>query len=328
MNYNRFARRVKRPHMRLLYCGTTGSFSLQPLWQLLAAGFTVGAILVPGRTGESGAAPIEELTAGDPITEKNRMPDLTLPVVNRNLTQSIVQVGWERGIPVFRANRLDHPETVRLVAEMAVDVACVACFPWRIPGALLDVPPAGFLNLHPSLLPAYRGPAPLFWAFRNGEQETGVTVHFMAETLDTGDIVLQAPVALPDGISGSEAESRCAARGGQLLVEAVRALASGTVPRRPQPPGGHYHSWPSPKAFRLTPDWPARRAFNFMRGTAEWQQPYSIHINGKELTLQAALSFSATEFLDQAYLRSGRSIRIQFSPGVVDALLTRVAGAD
>jgi methionyl-tRNA formyltransferase len=210
---------------------------------------------------------------------------------------------------------------VKVLAKLAPDVACVACFPYRIPTALLNVPPAGFLNLHPSLLPAYRGPAPLFWTFRNGEQQTGVTVHFMDEGLDTGDIVLQAPLTLPDGISGHAAETRCAALAGQLLVEAVQALADGRLPRRPQPAGGHYDPWPSLAAFTLSPAWSARRAFNFMRGTAEWRQPYAIYLDGERFALQAAVSYNAGEELGQPYVRSGRSLRIQFSAGVVDAVL-------
>jgi methionyl-tRNA formyltransferase len=308
--------------IRLLYCGTAGAFSLQPLWHLLAAGLTIGAILVPGRKAQAKAAPIEELVQlpGRPISQGSR--HLALPIINAGVAQSVIQVGWDHNIPVFRLNCLDHPQTVQALAKLAPDVACVACFPYRIPTALLNVPPAGFLNLHPSLLPAYRGPAPLFWTFRNGEQgRTGVTVHFMDEGLDTGDIALQAPLALPDGISGFEAERRSAALAGQLLVEAVQVLAGGRLPRRPQPPGGRYHPWPAPEDFTLNPAWPARRAFNFMRGTAEWRRAYTICLAGEKFALQTAVSFNPGEELGRPYVRSGRSLRIQFSAGVVDAVL-------
>jgi methionyl-tRNA formyltransferase len=305
---------VRNPEeMRILYWGTKSSFSVAPLRQLLAAGFKVVAIFVPGSHGDRGPVPVEA---------RNPISTLALPVLNHGDTENIVSVGLEQNIPIFRVRQLAHAETVRLVAELAPDVGCVACFPYRIPGALLEAPRAGFLNVHPSLLPAYRGPAPLFWALRNGERETGVTVHLMDERFDTGDIVLQAPVALADGISGVELEASCAALGGRLLVEALQALARGALPRQPQPVGGHYDSWPRAAHFRLDLNWPARRAFNFMRGTAEWRQPYTVRVAGERFSLQGALAFASRERLGQPYFRSGRSIRIQFTPGVLEALLT------
>ncbi|MGH2592148.1 MAG: methionyl-tRNA formyltransferase, partial [Anaerolineae bacterium] len=242
-----------------------------------------------------------------------------LPIINPYLEHNIVHLAWERDIAVFEVSRPDHSETLAVLSALRPDVACVACFSQRIPASMLALPTLGFLNLHPSLLPAYRGPAPLFWTFRSGDSTTGVTIHFMDEGLDTGDIALQAPLDLPDGISGAEADRLCAALGGRLMVEAVQALERGTLSRRKQPDGGSYDPSPSPSDFTISTTWPARRAFNFMRGTAEWGQPYIVEVDGKRLVLKSAVSYAANEALREPIVRSGSEVWIQFTPGVLRA---------
>jgi methionyl-tRNA formyltransferase len=160
----------------------------------------------------------------------------------------------------------------------------------------------------------------LFWIFRQGKRETGVTLHFLDEGLDTGDIVFQAPVALPDGISGTEADRRCARRGAELMVDAVRQLQVGDLPRRPQPAGGSYYPWPTTADFRIqAATWSARRAFNFMRGTAEWNQPYVIEVAGGEVVVRTAVAYYEDKVLDQPLVENGRDLWVQCSPGVLHA---------
>lgn len=96
----------------------------------------------------------------------------------------------------------------------------------------------GFLNVHPSLLLAYRGPAPLFWQWRNGDPLRSDRALNLDEKLDTGDIAEQAPLHLPDGIAGPKADELCAKAGGELLVKVLKALADGEIVRRPQPEVG------------------------------------------------------------------------------------------
>src|SRR5205823_3279104 len=97
-----------------------------------------------------------------------------------------------------------------------------------LPPELLDVPRVGCLNVHPSLLPAHRGPAPLFWTFRHGDPLAGLTVHWMDEGIDTGDIALQEEIPVAEGTSGLDLQRECLERGARLLVEVVQAVATGT----------------------------------------------------------------------------------------------------
>jgi methionyl-tRNA formyltransferase len=295
--------------LRILLFGMAGATSATVLAALLEAGFDVcGVVVAAGRFArETRPEPIVPLT-----------PPL-IPLVGASSARTIAEIAHARGIPVFELRRADASETLRTLAELRPDVGCVACFPLRIPPALLVLPHYGFLNTHPALLPRHRGPEPLFWTFRAGERESGVTIHFMDERFDTGDIAMQATVELPDGIDGAAAERMCAALGGELMVATLGALRDGTLVRRPQPSGGSYERRPTADDWRVSTDWPARRAYSFMRGTAEWGQPYRVTIGAEELTLSAALAYDAGATLHAPYTQDGDQVRIQFNPGVLRA---------
>jgi methionyl-tRNA formyltransferase len=296
--------------LRVLFFGMLGATSATVLAALLDAGFDVcGVIVAAGRFARDQPEPIVPLA-----------PPL-IPLIGASPAPTIAEIAHARGIPAFELRRADASETLRVLAKLRPTVASVACFPLRIPPALLALPRYGFLNMHPALLPRHRGPEPLFWTFRAGERTAGVTIHYMDAQLDTGDIAMQAPVELPDGIGGAAAEQICASRGGELMVAALGALCDGALARRPQPPGGSYEGWPTADAWQISTDWPARRAYNFMRGTAEWGQPYRLTIGAEELRLSAALAYHTHATLDVPYTEAGDQVWIQFSPGVLRARL-------
>ncbi len=248
--------------MRAIFFGQECRFSRPTLAALLAAGIDVRAVVVPRprsvRAGASGAS-IRRL-------EPPRPPrGLALPAAS--MEQGILGLAGTTGIPIFEVGRLTHEETITVLRDLQPDVIVVACFPRLLPLALLDLPRHGALNVHPSLLPAYRGPQPLFWIFHDGLEHAGVTVHLMDSGADSGDIVAQRLLSLPDGIAYADAEQRCAKVGARLVVEAARAIDTGTLARRPQPAAGISYA-PTPRAedFVVAPGWSARRAFNFTRG--------------------------------------------------------------
>ena len=308
-------RKQAAPALRVIFFGMLGDLSTIPLLTLLDAGVRVAAVVVPASVwlshGRPGDAPILPI-APEPQPSQ-------LPLLNPYVTPNTLHLAWQRQIPAFAAGRLDDAETLATLAALDPDLICVSCFSQRFPRALLDLPRYGCLNLHPSLLPDFRGPAPLFWTFRQGQTNTGVTVHFMDEGLDTGNVALQASLTLPDGISGAAAEQLCAVRGGKLLAEATQALARGELTPRPQLAGGSTYSWPAATDFRLDRRWPARRAFNFMRGTAEWGRPYPVTVAAEELQLKTALAYTADTTLSAPAIRQGKDLFIRFTPGVLQA---------
>jgi methionyl-tRNA formyltransferase len=123
----------------------------------------------------------------------------------------------------------------------------------------------------------------------------------------------------------AEADRRLAALGGQLLVEVIRSLEGGTLSVRPQPAGGSYQPMPTVDDFKIDTSWSARRAFNFMRGTVEWGQPYPIEIGAERLPLASAIAYAVDEVLETTHIQSGDEVRIQFAPGVLIAKTYRSA---
>ncbi len=225
-----------------------------------------------------------------------------------------LQLAWQAGIPAYECGGLSQPQVSTWLANMSLDVACVACWNRIIPATVLGIPRHGFLNAHPSLLPAYRGPQPLFWQFRAGETDTGVTVHWMDAGMDTGDIAGQRTLTLADGIRAADAEALCASVAGDLLADVLAALAQGKAVRQPQPAGGSYFPVPTVDDFALDTAWPVQRAFNFMRGTAEWGLPYRLEVDGAVRWLLEALSWQESMPAESAV---DGNVCVRFSDGAL-----------
>lgn len=292
--------------MIILFMGMLGEFSLRPLAGLIEAGATVCAVLVPA----SGAT----VTAPQPLPPPKPDPG-GLPVVSGYPIRNLVTLAWEHGIPVYEVGSLSHPDLL----AFQPDLIAVSCFPKILPPSLLALPKLGAINLHPSLLPKYRGPEPLFWQFRNGETRAGVTLHFMNERPDAGDILLQAEAPFADGITGSEAERLCALAGSRLMVEGVKLLSGGQPPRQKQNESeATYFPHPTRADFVIPTNWPARQAFNFMRGANGWRWPFEIHAGDRAFHVREAIDFSPDAVLGEPYrFESDEPLQVQFSPGVL-----------
>ncbi|HEX5504957.1 MAG TPA: formyltransferase family protein [Thermomicrobiales bacterium] len=299
------------PTLRLVFFGMFGPLSRLPLAALLAAGCDVRAVVVPPREGGGDGAAPRRL---EPPPGYDARPAGLAAL----LRQTVVDLAWERGIPVLEVARPGAPETLAALAAYAPDLIAVSCFPSRLPRTLRALPRLGCLNLHPALLPTNRGPAPLFWTFREGLSRTGVTAHLMDGGLDSGPIVVQEGFDLADGTTGDELELRCAALGGEVLVAAARGLADGTLAPRPQDEArATAHPWPCAADFVVTPDRPARWAFNFIRGTAGWGYPHRLVTPAGACTVRAALAYDPAARLAAPLVRAGAAVRVRCAPGVL-----------
>ena len=286
-----------------------------PLAALIAAGVDVVGVVVPGERvppyllGDNGRSTNPII----PIQPARTSLNLFAPESNA----SPLELAARNQIPAFGVHDLNAEITLTTLQALSPDLICVSCFPKKLPPAILQLPQLGCLNLHPSLLPHFRGPAPLFWTFQRGKRQTGVTIHWMDEEFDTGDIALQQTVTLSDGISQYETEQLMAKMGGELMVKVVRQLTHGTLPRLPQPDGFTADSWPRDADFELYAHWSARRAFNFMRGTEGWKRPYFITINNQIVWLRQAIEYQPTQILSQPMITDGKQVIFQFNPGVL-----------
>ena len=144
----------------------------------------------------------------------------------------------EHGLPILETEKAGTPEFVARLAELKPHLGVVAAFGEKLSSEMLSVPEHGFLNVHASLLPKYRGAAPITWAIVNGETETGVTIIRLVEAMDAGPILLQRATDLPSGETAGQLHDRLAEMGAELLVEAVAAVEDGTAQFTPQPEEG------------------------------------------------------------------------------------------
>jgi methionyl-tRNA formyltransferase len=140
--------------------------------------------------------------------------------------------------PSFSFAHVNAPEIVAKLVEFAPDIIAVAAFNEILKPAVLAAPRLGCVNVHPSLLPAYRGPNPLYWVIKNREPMTGVTVHYMDAGIDTGDIIVQQAFPINVGETERSLRDRCLPMAGKLLVQAVHMMARGDAPRLPQSASG------------------------------------------------------------------------------------------
>ncbi|MFT4039450.1 MAG: formyltransferase family protein [Thermomicrobiales bacterium] len=178
------------------------------------------------------------------------------------------------------------------LARLSPEVAVAACFPWRLSPAAVLAPRLGVLNIHPSLLPHGRGPEPVFWAFRDGVSETGVTVHRMDATLDTGPILAQQRALIPNNADAVSLECDLMTRGVELIATAWPALLAGSAQLTPQPPGGGYQPAPGAADWLISPLLPAAWAWRFSRAVAPLSGPLAVLQRGEVIPVRQPLAWA------------------------------------
>ena len=193
--------------MRILFMGTP-DFAVASLRQLVEDGHTVCGVFT------------------QPDKPKNRGHKLAFSPVKE---YAIIH-----GIPVYQPLKMRDGEALALVEQLEPELIVVAAYGKILPEEILNAPPLGAINVHSSLLPKYRGAAPINWAILNGETETGVSIMYMAKELDAGDVILQLTTPIGEDEDAQSLTVRLAELGAQALSRTVRALADGTASRMPQ----------------------------------------------------------------------------------------------
>ena len=176
------------------------------------------------------------------------------------------------GIPVYQPESCRDEAVLEELRALEPDVIVVAAYGKLLPQALLDIPKQAIINVHSSLLPQYRGAAPINWAVLNGDDETGVTIQYMAAELDAGDILLTRKTAIDPQEDASQLYVRLAELGGEVASEALALLELGEAPRIPQVYGPQYQ-YASMLSREMSPlDWtkPAQVLVNQVRGLIPW----------------------------------------------------------
>ncbi|MBQ3089200.1 MAG: methionyl-tRNA formyltransferase [Oscillospiraceae bacterium] len=230
--------------MRIVFMGTP-DFAVPSLKRLIADGHQVVAVYT------------------QPDKPKNRGMKLTPP--------SVKVVAMEHDIPVLQPVKVREPQVLEQLAAFQPELIVVVAYGKILPREIFELPPMGCINVHSSLLPKYRGAAPINWAVINGDEETGVTIMDIAEALDAGDMIAKASTKIDPDESVETLHDRLAEMGAQLLSETVDAIANGSARRTPQ---NESEATYAPMLSReLSPiDWnkTARQIHDLVRGLTPW----------------------------------------------------------
>lgn len=188
-------------------------------------------------------------------------------------------------LPVLQPQKIKTDEFETILEELAPDLIVVVAFGQILSKRILDIPRLGCINVHASLLPKYRGAAPLHWSVINGETKTGVTTMFMDEGLDTGDMLLTAEMDITDETTTGDVHDTLQAMGADVLRETIEQLIAGTAVRRKQ--NGEEATYAPLLTKELERiDWTksAREIHDLIRGLAPWPGSYTI-LRDKRLKL-------------------------------------------
>lgn len=232
-----------------------------------------------------------------PDREKGRGQKISATPVKR-LAESL-------GLPVFQPNKVNDPESVETIREMRPDIIVVVAFGQILKEQLLGLAPLGAINVHGSLLPKYRGAAPIHWAIYNGENITGVTTMYMDKGMDSGDIIYQSQTEIQESDDVGSLHDRLMVMGADLLVKTINAIKNCTAPRIEQDSSQCTYA-PLLKKENELINWQrgSRDIFNHIRGFSPWPGAYTA-------LKQRRIKLFRTECLD---------IKIETDPGTVIAI--------
>ena len=237
--------------LRLIFCGTP-EFAVPTLKHLLAqSDFEVAAVIT------------------QPDRPRGRGQEISFSPVK--------ETALATGIPVHQPEKIRAPEIQELLQILAPDAIVIIAYGQIIPARLLPIPKLGWINLHASLLPKYRGAAPINWAIVNGETKTGVTSMRIDAGMDTGEMLLQEELEIGPTETVSQLAARMSAMGAPLMAESLRGIAAGTILPLAQD-HAQASSAPMLKKEDGLIDWSrsAQEVFNRIRGFATWPGAYTF----------------------------------------------------
>lgn len=244
--------------MRIVFMGTP-EFAVPPLESLIQNGYEVAAVFT------------------QPDKPKGRGYQMAFPPVK--------ELALQNDIPVYQPTTLKDESIYQILCKLQPDLIVVVAYGKILPVNILELPKYGCVNVHASLLPKYRGAGPIQWSLLKGETETGVTTMYMAQGLDTGDMILKKSLSILPDETADQLHDRLSALGAELLLETLPLLEAGTAPRIPQDDQESCYAPMlskelSPLDFSKT----AAELHNQIRGLSSWPAA-SVSLNGKRLKI-------------------------------------------
>jgi methionyl-tRNA formyltransferase len=268
--------------MRIIFMGTP-EFAVPCLKSLIDEGHDICAVFT------------------QPDKPKGRGYALTPPPIKK--------LAMEHHIRIFQPATLRTDDAAQCIRDLKPEVMVVVAYGKILPKEILDIPPFGCINVHGSLLPKYRGAAPIQWSVINGDKVTGVTTMYMAEGLDTGDMLLTEQVEIGSEETAGELHDRLSLLGAEVLVKTLHQIENGTAKRIPQADSDtDYASMLTKELARVDWNKPAYAIHNLVRGLSPWPVA-STTFHGKLLKIhKTKLTDTFTGAIGQAIDDNGRFI--------------------
>lgn len=212
----------------------------------------------------------------------------------------VKEYATEKKLKIYQPLKIrDNAEFIDEIRMLSPDLICVVAYGKILPKEILDIPRYGCINVHGSLLPEYRGAAPIQWAVLNGDKKTGITTMYMDEGMDTGDMLLKEEVEIGNNETTGELWERLSIIGGKLLVQTIKQIEAGTVKRIKQPEDFTLAPMLSKEMAKI--DWENKSAIdikNLIRGLNPIMGAYS-YLNGKKVKFWKADVISIDELIKQ-----------------------------
>ena len=247
--------------MKVIYMGTP-DFAVAPLEAIIQAGHEVTAVVT------------------QPDKQKGRGKEVQMTPVK--------ECAIKHGIPVLQPVKIKEPEAVAQLKEYPADIYVVAAFGQLLTEEILNMPKFGCVNIHASLLPAYRGAAPIQWVIINGEEKTGVTIQQMAKGLDTGDMLLKKEVIIDAKETGASLHDKLMEAGAKLIVEALPMIENGEIiPEKQDDALSCYAAKLNKSMGNIDFTKDALSIERLIRGLNSWPSAYTI-LQGKTLKIWEA----------------------------------------
>lgn len=275
------------PNMRILFMGTP-DFARESLDNLYNAGFEIcGVVTTPDRPAGRGM---------------------------KLIASPVKEYALEKNLKLFQPEKItNNTEFKDAIKELKPDLVCVVSYGVILPKSFLRIPELGCINVHPSMLPNYRGPAPIQWAVLNGDEKTGVTIMYLDEGMDSGDIIKQEEVIIdPDETTG-DLWNRLSGMGARMLTEVVKDISEGKIERTKQP--DEYTLAPMLSKEMAKIDWENKTTLeikNLVRGLNPIMGTFTF-LNDKKIKIWKVQKFSNEEFSKEYEV----NVNVAEKPGTV-----------
>lgn len=268
------------------------------------------------------------LEAGHEVVAAVTQPDRPKGRGGKRTPPPVKRAAEARGIPVLQPDKVRDPAFIDAFAGFRPDVAVVIAFGQILPQALLDIPKFGCINIHASLLPKYRGAAPINWAVANGERETGLTTMQMDAGMDTGPTYLSAATPIGPEEDAEALTGRLAEMAGPLIVETLSRVADGMAPTPQDDAGASRAPLLKKGDGRIRWDRPAREIVNRVRGFVPWPGSHTTHHGTPWKVVEARVgeSFARDQAPGTVLRVDGDSLLVAAGEGSVRILALQLPG--